>query len=109
MDAAAIVSIARERAGLSKRELARRAGTSPAAIVKYEAGTMSPTVETLSRILDAAGWSIEVDLVSRPARDVDDKTRGEMIADLLGVVDALEIRPAPVLIQCPRFEDVIVR
>ena len=109
MDAAAIVSIARERAGLSKRELARRAGTSPAAIVKYEAGIMSPTVDTLSRILDAAGWSIEVELVARPARDVSETVWGEMIADLLGVVDALDIRPAPVLLECPRFEDVIVR
>lgn len=109
MDAAAIVSIARERAGLSKRELARRAGTSPAAIVKYEAGAMSPTVDTLSRILDAAGWSIEVELVARPTRDVGETVWGEMIADLLGVVDALDIHPAPALLECPRFEDVIVR
>lgn len=76
---------------------------------------MSPTVETLSRIVEAAGWSIEVELVGRPARDVDPrvdvdpKVRGEMIADLLGVVDALEIRAAPALLECPRFEDVVVR
>ena len=70
---------------------------------------MSPTVETLSRILDAAGWSIEVELVARPVPDIDPVVRGEMIADLLGVVDALEIRAASALLECPRFDDVIVR
>jgi transcriptional regulator with XRE-family HTH domain len=44
---------ARLRAGLSQRALARLAHTSPAAISRYESGQMSPTIRTLSRLLEA--------------------------------------------------------
>jgi hypothetical protein len=60
MDAAAAIRLARLRAQLSKRELARRACTSPAAIVGYEAGTHEPTLPTLKRIVHAAGSRAEV-------------------------------------------------
>lgn len=43
----------RERAGLSQRTLARLASTSQAAVSCYERGTVSPTVRTLTRLLDA--------------------------------------------------------
>ncbi|MDA8395617.1 MAG: helix-turn-helix transcriptional regulator, partial [Candidatus Dormibacteraeota bacterium] len=43
----------RERAGLSQRQLARRAGTSQAAVSCYERGTVSPSVRTLARLLAA--------------------------------------------------------
>ena len=49
----AIVS-RRAGAGISRRELARRAGTSAATLVKYERGLVTPGVETLERILDCA-------------------------------------------------------
>ena len=104
MDAARIIRIAREQSGLSKRELARRAGTSPAAIVKYESGTTSPTVDTLNRILRVACWEVEVHLA--PVSN-DLIMRGEMMADLLKIVDMVEIRTANPLIEFPRFEDVV--
>lgn len=104
VDAARIIRIARERSGLSKRELARRAGTSPAAIVKYESGQMSPTVDTLNRIVAVAGWRIEMEL--RPEHP-DLQVRGEMMADLLSVVDAVEIRQASAVLEMPRFLDVV--
>lgn len=44
---------AREGAGLSQRRLARLAGTSQAAVSCYERGTVSPSVRTLTRLLDA--------------------------------------------------------
>lgn len=44
---------AREGAGLSQRALARLAHTSPAAVSRYESGQMSPTVRTLTRLLEA--------------------------------------------------------
>ena len=44
---------ARARAGLSQRKLASRAGTSQAAVSCYERGTVSPSVKTLTRLLDA--------------------------------------------------------
>ncbi|MEA2616917.1 MAG: hypothetical protein QOE72_2700 [Chloroflexota bacterium] len=43
---------AREGAGLSQRALARLAHTSPAAVCRYESGQMSPTIRTLSRLLE---------------------------------------------------------
>lgn len=65
MGAAEVIRRAREAAGLSKRELARRAGTSPAAIVAYEAGDREPSFRTLRRLVRAAGYDSE--LVTRPA------------------------------------------
>ncbi len=46
---------ARREAGLTQAELARRAGTSQSAVAAYESGTKNPTVETLERLLRAAG------------------------------------------------------
>ena len=104
MDASRIIRVARERAGLSKRELARRAGTSPAAIVKYESGQVSPTVDTLNRIVACAGWLVEPSLA---ALEPDAKARGAMMADLLSVVDAVHIRQAGPDVRFPRFGDVV--
>ena len=107
MDAARIITVARERSGLSKRELARRAGTSPAAIVKYESGQMSPTVETLNRILHVAGWRVEIDLLPQVGAPADVVRRGEMMSELLAIVDMVETRQASPDIEMPRFVDAI--
>ena len=104
MDAGRVIRVAREKSGLSKRELARRAGTSPAAIVKYESGAMSPTVDTLNRILRVAGWEIEVQVTQVSQQLVE---RGVMMHELLGIVDLVEIRPAHPILEFPRFEDVV--
>jgi transcriptional regulator with XRE-family HTH domain len=45
-----LISRARRDAKLSQAELARKAKTSQAAISMYEAGTRSPTLDTLLRI-----------------------------------------------------------
>ena len=103
MDAARIITVARERSGLSKRELARRAGTSPAAIVKYESGQMSPTVETLNRILHVAGWRVEPDL--RPVI-ADGFDRARVIHELLEFVHLVPMKDRPAQINFPRFADV---
>ena len=65
MDAAEVIRNAREQAGLSKRELARRAGTSAAALVEYETGRRDPGLRSLQRILAAAGF--EATLVAQPS------------------------------------------
>jgi transcriptional regulator with XRE-family HTH domain len=104
MNAAILIKTAREKSGLSKRELARRAETSPAAIVKYESGQTSPSVYTLNRILRVAGWEVEVHLTSVSNELVE---RGEMMADLLSIVDLVEIRPADTYLKFPRFQDVV--
>jgi transcriptional regulator with XRE-family HTH domain len=49
--ASLVLRQARRAAGLSQRELARRAGTSSATLSRYESGAISPTVATLDRLL----------------------------------------------------------
>lgn len=50
----------RERAGLTQQALARAGGTSQPTIAAYEAGSKSPTVETLQRLAGAVGFSAVV-------------------------------------------------
>ncbi len=61
-----LVAAARRRAGLTQKELARLAATSQSAIAAYELGARQPTLPVLERMLDAAGFSLVVDLISRP-------------------------------------------
>src|SRR6478672_4373677 len=91
MDAGNLLRIARERAGLSKRELARRARTSPAALVTYEHGTRDPTVGTFMRIVHAAGADADV-RVSR--RGPDPAVAGRRLEQVLELADALPHRRA---------------
>ena len=55
MDAGAVVREARRRRGVSQQGLARRAGTSQAAISRIEAGLESPTLDRLERLLLVLG------------------------------------------------------
>lgn len=56
--AADLLRHARTKAGLSQRELARRARTAQSVIARIEKGQTSPTWETLERLLAAAGARI---------------------------------------------------
>lgn len=57
-----LILMARQGRGLSQRELARKARTSQAAIAAYEAGRRSPTLDTLARIVRAAGVDLRIRL-----------------------------------------------
>ena len=59
----ALIREARERANLTRAELARRARTSPSAVARYETGQSSPKLETAQRCVDACGFDLRVDLV----------------------------------------------
>ena len=59
---------ARRRAGLTQRELARRARTAQSVVARIERGRTSPTWETLTRLLAAAGFDLEAGLAVRPVR-----------------------------------------
>lgn len=63
MSAATLIRAARVSAGLTQTELARRAGTSQPAIVRYESGESSPSVATLERLLRAAGQRLELSAI----------------------------------------------
>jgi ribosome-binding protein aMBF1 (putative translation factor) len=53
---------ARESAGLSQRELARRMGTSQAAVDRLEAGGVGATLTTLQRVATALGLHVSIEL-----------------------------------------------
>jgi len=55
MRAADVLRTARQRQGLSQRDLAARARTSQAAVSRIERGLVSPSVDTLSSLLHAMG------------------------------------------------------
>jgi transcriptional regulator with XRE-family HTH domain len=49
----------RADAGLSQDEVARRAGTSRTAISAYEHGHKSPSLDTVERLLESAGYELD--------------------------------------------------
>jgi transcriptional regulator with XRE-family HTH domain len=56
--AASLLKRARQLAGLTQAELARRSGIAAPTISAYEAGRRDPTVTNLVRLLDAAGLDL---------------------------------------------------
>ena len=58
----AILREARLRAGLTQRELARRAGTSQSVIARIERERSDPSSATLARLLAAAGFELRTQL-----------------------------------------------
>ena len=62
MDAARLLRSARLGAQLTKTALARRAGTSPAALLAYETNRRSPTVATFARLLATCGVQVRAEL-----------------------------------------------
>lgn len=56
------IHAAREAAGLSQRELARRMGTSQSAIDRLESGGVGATLTTLQRVATALGLEVSVEL-----------------------------------------------
>src|SRR3954465_9465535 len=62
---------AREQRGLSQRQVAIRAGTTQTAISRVEHDEVSPTVETIQRLLLAMGYRL--DLAAEPMPGVLDE------------------------------------
>jgi transcriptional regulator with XRE-family HTH domain len=64
--AAEVLRVARLQAGLSQRGLARAAGTSAAAVNRYERGQVQPTISVLSRLITACGRQLRLEVRSGP-------------------------------------------
>lgn len=101
MDASSAIRLARLRAGLSKRELARRSGTSPGAIVLYESGAREPSFATLARIVRAAG--AEARLSVGPRRGGDPAVQGRRLERVLELAEQLPRRRSPKQMPFPPF------
>jgi transcriptional regulator with XRE-family HTH domain len=59
----------RQRAGLSQNELARRSGVAATLISTYENGRRVPSGDTLIKLVEACGGSIDVTTTVERARD----------------------------------------
>jgi transcriptional regulator with XRE-family HTH domain len=95
VDVRQLVVVARARSGLSQRELAQRSGTSAAAICQYEGGQRTPRVDTLARIVEAAGASLVFELRWPQRTTLDLERNGRILADLLDLADHLPRRSKP--------------
>jgi transcriptional regulator with XRE-family HTH domain len=73
MSSGELIRDARRRHGLSQRRLALRSGASQAWISRLERGEVSPSVDSLERLLLVMGESLRLEAV-RTAGDDDDST-----------------------------------
>lgn len=94
LDSSQIVEEVRRLSGLTQSELALRAGTSQAAVARYESGVSNPSTATLQRLTRAAGFEVRIQLVPVKASNLKSeramklrKQRGE-INNLLSSVGA---------------------
>lgn len=63
------LTAARTEAGLSQRQLAAKAGTAQSLVARIERGQANPTMDTITRLVDAAGFDLEITVVPKPASD----------------------------------------
>jgi transcriptional regulator with XRE-family HTH domain len=88
VDAAGMLRDARRSAGLTQREVARRAGVPQPTVARIESRAVAPRVDTLDRLLAICGRGL--DDVERPGRGVD-RTG---IRELLRLTPAARVRLA---------------
>ena len=87
---------ARLRAGLTQRELARRAKTSQSAIARWESGAVAPSFERLRELIRACGLELTYGLANYDESYVPD------ILDNLRVTPAERIERAVTLVNALR-------
>jgi len=68
-EVARLVKAARAQAGMTQRELARKARTAQSVVARIELNEKSPSWTTLTRILAAAGFRVSPELVRIPKLD----------------------------------------
>lgn len=77
VNAARITRYARRRAGMTQRALAHAAGVPQSTVARIETGKLAPRVDTLDRILRAAGHGLTVE--PRPGIGVDRSQMRELL------------------------------
>lgn len=103
MDAAQLIVSARQTAGISQAELARRAGVSRSVMCVYESGKREPGANTLLRILTATGNKISV----MPDRDRTELERsGHILEQVIEFAEALPYIPKKE-IEAPILRDLL--
>ena len=93
MNAASVISDCRKRSGLTLQQLAEWAGTSAATLSAYEHGRIVPRVDTLDRIVRAAGFALDNQLVRRRTRGTEDRgTKDRELQNVLELAFAFPFR-----------------
>ena len=88
MKAGDLVREARLRNGLSQADLARAAGCHQSTVARIETGTISPDLPALTRLCEAAGFTLRVELA--PV----DHAQAALVEDFLRLTPAARLRAA---------------
>jgi len=86
LGAGELILVCRELTGLSQRRLARRIGTSQPALARLETGNAMPTVRTLIRVAETAGFELVIGLRRPGAPAPDPELLNRMGFALLGTL-----------------------
>lgn len=100
---ASLLKNARTRAGLSQRELAKRADTSQSVVARIELGETSPSWDTLERLLTAAGFSLDARILMRPV------SGSHMLADVARIRRLTPEQRLAEVANLSRFESAVHR
>lgn len=107
MNGATLISRARQRAGLTQAELARRAGTSQPVISAYEHGRRDPSITTLRRLISATGAELDLVVTASDHGGVPpaltDTQRAARLVDVLLLADAIPRRRTRGALAFPRL------
>jgi transcriptional regulator with XRE-family HTH domain len=98
VEAGSLVGSARGSAGLTVRELAARAGVAGSTITRIQAGVVDPTIRTLVRVLDAAGYELQISAA---------RTDAERLPRLTDLVGAWTRRAGEVRLDWPRWRGLL--
>lgn len=93
--AARALATARHLARLTQAQLAHRAGTSSAAVSAIESGRRDPTVDTLARLIAAAGQGLHL-AVTSPDAVHDEAAVGRALLRVLNRSEQTGLSPAQV-------------
>ena len=91
---ASTLRYARERAGLSVRAAASRAGVSRSTLAAYERGARTPSLDRLCDILEALGFAIYLELEPR-VRERNGVPRGEELLQVIRLAEQFPPRERP--------------